>query len=63
MLIDGATLSDVKRKRRVEGIILLKANMLATQEAMQLAQMADKWQTHPTRADQTIALVCGVEHR
>lgn len=60
--IDGATLSDVKRKRRVEVIIPLKANMLATQEARQLAEMADTWQTHPTRPEQTIALVRGVEH-
>jgi hypothetical protein len=60
--LDGATLSHVKRQRQVDVIIPLKANMLATQEAMQLAAMADKWQAHPTRADQTIALVRGVEH-
>src|SRR6267378_315533 len=30
---------------------------------MQLAQMADKWQAHPSRANQTITLVRGVEHR
>jgi Transposase DDE domain len=60
--IDGATVSDLKRKRRVDVIIPLKANMLATQEAMQLAEMADKWQAHPSRADQRIALVRGVEH-
>jgi len=60
--IDGATVSDLKRKRRVDVIIPLKANMLATQEAVQLAEMADKWQTHPSRADQRIALVRGVEH-
>jgi len=36
--------------------------MLATQEAIHLAEMADTWQTHPTRPDQTIALVRGVEH-
>jgi hypothetical protein len=36
--------------------------MLATQEAIALAEMADQWQAHPTRADQTIALVRGVEH-
>ena len=30
-------------------ILPLKANMLATQEAMRLAQMADKWQAHPSR--------------
>ena len=61
--LDGATLSALKRQRQVDVIIPLKANMLATQEAMQLAAMVDKWQAHPSRADQRIALVCGVEHR
>ena len=61
--IDGATVSSLKRQRQVDVIIPLKANMLATQEAIQLAAMADKWQAHPTRADQTIALVRGVAHR
>ena len=60
--IDGATLSHLKRQRQVDVIIPLKANMLATQEARQLAQMADKWQAHPSRANQTITLVRGVEH-
>src|SRR5262249_19549872 len=60
--IDGTTLSTLKRQRRVDVIIPLKANMLATQEAMQLAEMADQWQAHPSRAEQTIALVRGVEH-
>lgn len=53
----------MKRKRRVDVIMPLKANMLATQEAIQLAEMADQWQAHPGRADQPIALVRGVEHR
>jgi hypothetical protein len=60
--LDGATLSALKRKRQVDAIIPLKANMLATQEAIHLAEMADQWQTHPSRAAQTIALVRGVEH-
>src|SRR5262247_58621 len=60
--LDGATVSDLKRKRRVDVIIPLKANMLATQEAMQLATMAGRWQPHPSRSEQTIALVRGVEH-
>jgi len=60
--IDGATLSTLKRQRQVDVIIPLKANMLARQEAIQLAEMANKWQPHPSRADQTIALVRGVEH-
>ena len=60
--IDGATLSHMKRKRRVDVIMPLKANMLATQEAIQLAALADTWEAHPSRAEQTIALVRGVEH-
>jgi hypothetical protein len=61
--LDGAMLSHLKRQRQVDVILPLNANMLATQEAMQLAAMADKWQAHPARADQTMALVRGVEHR
>jgi len=60
--IDGTTLAALKRKRRVDVIMPLKANMLATQEAIHLAEMAAQWQAHPSRAEQTIALVRGVEH-
>jgi hypothetical protein len=60
--LDGATLSALKHKRQVDVILPLKANMLATQEAIHLAAMADKWQAHPARAEQTITLVRGVEH-
>jgi hypothetical protein len=42
--LDGATVSDLKCTRRVDVIIPLKANMLATQEAIALAEMADQWQ-------------------
>ena len=61
--LDGATVSHVKRQRQVDVIIPLKANMLATQEAMQLAAMADQWEAHPSRAEQRIAWVHGVAHR
>src|SRR5215217_5961012 len=60
--LDGATISDLKRRRQVDVIMPLKANMLATQEAIQLAAMADRWKSHPSRAEQSIALVRGVEH-
>src|SRR5262247_3629164 len=60
--IDGATLSALKRLRQVDVIMPLKANMLATQEAIQLAEMADRWDAHPSRAEQRIAWVRGVEH-
>jgi hypothetical protein len=62
-VLDGATLSALKRTRQGDVIIPLKANRLATQEAMQLATMADKWPPHPARAAQTLALVRGVEPR
>jgi len=60
--LDGATLSYLKRQRQVDVIMPLKANMLATQEAIQLAEMANEWQAHPSRTAQSIALVRGVEH-
>ena len=60
--IDGTTLSHLKRKRQVDVIMPLKANMLATQEAIQLAEMADQWEPHPSRDDQRIAWVRNVEH-
>jgi Transposase DDE domain len=60
--LDGATVAHLQRQRQVDVIIPLKANMLATQEAIQLAAMADKWEAHPSRAEQRIAWVHGVEH-
>jgi hypothetical protein len=60
--LDGATVSDLKCQRRVDVIIPLKANLLATQEAIALAEMANTGQAHPSRAEQRIALVRGVEH-
>src|ERR671922_43869 len=60
--LDGATLTELKGTRQVDVIIPLKANMLATQEAIALAELADKWDAHPSRAEQTIAWVRGVEH-
>ncbi len=59
----GATFSAWKHKRQGDVILPLKATMLATQEAMHLAAMADTWQAHPARAEQTMTLVRGVEHR
>ena len=61
--LDGATFSHRKRQRQVDVITPLKANRLATQEAIQLAEMAATWEAHPSRTDQRIAWVHGVEHR
>src|SRR6266404_8548515 len=60
--LDGATVTDLKHRRHVDVVIPLKANMLATQEAIALANLADQWAAHPSRADQRIAFVRGVEH-
>jgi hypothetical protein len=60
--IDGATVSHLKCQRRVDVILPLKTTMLATQEAVPLADVANQWEAHPARADQTIACVRGVEH-
>jgi hypothetical protein len=60
--IDGVTLAQVQRKRRVDVIMPLKANMLATKEARHLAALANEWPAHPSRAEPTIALVRGLEH-
>jgi hypothetical protein len=59
--LDGATVSDLKHRRRVAVIIPLKAKRLATQEAIALAEMVDQWHAHPARAAQTIALGRGGE--
>ena len=61
-LLDGATITNLKVKRKVDVIIPLRHDMLSYGEAVKLAQMADHWEPHPTRQGQQIALVCGVEH-
>jgi hypothetical protein len=53
-LLDGATLAALKRTRQVDVIMPLKANMLATQEAMQLAEMEDKWASIPPGPSSTV---------
>jgi hypothetical protein len=61
-LLDGATLTQLKRTRTVDVIIPLRSDMLSYQEAVKLATRAKKWDPHPTRPDQQIAFVRGVEH-
>ena len=60
--MDGELISELKAKRQIDVIVPLRSNMAAFDEAVRLAQMADKWQSHPSRAKQQIALVRGVEH-
>jgi hypothetical protein len=60
---DGGTRAEGNRTRQVEVLMLLKATMRATQEARQLAEMADKWAAPPSRAHQRLAWGRGVAPR
>lgn len=60
--VDGATMTFLKRQRHVDVIVPLKSNMLSYTEAVQLAQLHGAWHPHPSRDNQHIAFVQGVEH-
>jgi hypothetical protein len=59
--VDGATLTFLKQQRHVAGIVPLKATMLASREAVQLAALHNAWPPHPSRDSQHIAFVQGVD--
>lgn len=61
-LLDGATITHLKRERGVDVIVPLRCDMLSYQEAVKLAEMAGQWERHPSREHQQIAFVRGVEH-
>jgi len=60
--VDGETSTLLKQQRHVDVIVPLKSSMLSYTEAVQLAELQDAWQAHPTRDHQHIAFVKGVEH-
>ena len=60
--LDGAMVTYLKRERGVEVIVPLRHGMQSYEEAVKLAQLANQWQPHPTRKQQQIAFVSGVEH-
>jgi hypothetical protein len=60
--VDGETLTFLKQQRHVDVIVPLKSTMLSYKEAVQLADLQEKWQPHPSRDHQHIAFVQGVEH-
>lgn len=60
--MDGELMSELKAQRHVDVIVPLRSNMIAFDEAVRLAEMAESWQPHPSRDTQQIALVSGVEH-
>ena len=60
--VDGKTVTFLKQQRHVDVIVPLQAKMLSYTEAVQLAELQDAWQPHPSRAHQHIAFVKGVDH-
>jgi hypothetical protein len=60
--VDGATITLLKQQRHVDVIVPFKSTMLSYTEAVQLAELQDAWQPHPTRDHQHIAFGKGVEH-
>jgi hypothetical protein len=61
-LLDGATITHLKVKLKVDVLVPLRSDMLSYAEAVKLAQMAGRWEPHPTRREQQLALVRSVEH-
>jgi DDE family transposase len=61
-LMDGATITQLKQQRQVDVIVPLRSDMLSYAEAVKLAEIEGQWQRHPTRPEQEIAFVEGVEH-
>ena len=60
--LDGATITFLKQQRHVDVIVPLKSTMLSYHDAVQLATLQDAWQSHPSRDQQHIAFVEGVDH-
>jgi hypothetical protein len=60
--VDGETITFLKQQRHVDVIVPLKSNMLSYKEAVQLAELQAAWQPHPSRDQQHMAFVHGVDH-
>jgi Transposase DDE domain len=60
--VDGETITFLKQQRHIDVIVPLKSTMLSYQEAVQLANLQETWQPHPSREHQHIAFVKGIEH-
>jgi hypothetical protein len=61
-LLDGATITGLKGQSQVDVIVPLRSDMVSYQEAARMAQRAGRWDAHPSRPEQQIAFVRGVEH-
>lgn len=60
--MDGELIADLKEQWHVDVIVPLRSTLIAFDEALRLAEMAEDWQPHPSRATPQIAFVPGVEH-
>lgn len=60
--LDGDTMTFLKQQRHIDVIAPLKSSMLSYKEAVQLAELHDQWPPHPSRDEQHIAFIKGVEH-
>jgi hypothetical protein len=60
--LDGQDVTDLKARRRLDLMVPLKSNMLSYVEAVGMAKRAATWEPHPSRPDQDIAFVEGVDH-
>jgi Transposase DDE domain len=60
--VDGETITFLKQQRQVDVIVPLKSTMLSYHEAVQVANLQETWQPHPSRDHQHIAFVKGIEH-
>jgi hypothetical protein len=60
--LDGETITCLKRQRHIDVIVPLKSTMLSYKEAVPLAELQDAWQPPPSRDDQHLAFVKGVDH-
>jgi hypothetical protein len=60
--LDGETISFLKGRRQVDVIVPLRHDMQSYEEAVELAKLGNQWQEHPSRANQEITLVTGIDH-
>jgi hypothetical protein len=60
--LDGETITFLKKQRHIDVIVPLKAKMLSYKEAVEIAALQNQWQPHPSRDQQHIAFVQGVDH-
>lgn len=60
--LDGKKITSLKKERQVDIIVPLRQGMQSYEEAVQLAKLGNEWQPHPSRENQQIAFVRGVDH-